>query len=63
MTNLELKREELLKKDFYVGNIKPTENGFYMMFEARDNNGVDYELIENTKGEIEAYAGLKRVYL
>lgn len=62
-TNLENKRTELLNRGFYVSDIRIPEGGYYRMFEARSDEGIDYELIENTHGEVEVYCGLKRVWL
>lgn len=62
-TKLENKRKELLDRGFMVSSIKLTENQCYRMFEAR-YEGVDYEIIEDSHGDLEIYRdGCIRVFL
>lgn len=61
-TPLETKWNELYKRGFYLSDIKLTEVGNYRHFEARDDNGIDYDIIENTHGELEIYSGYHRVF-
>lgn len=63
-TKLENKRKELLDRGFMVSNIKLTENQCYRMFEARSDEGVDYEIIEDSHGDLDIYRdGCIRVFL